>query len=448
MPEISSETETRTGSQSARSSGAQSLPDIVSRSPRAGRKIVLLVALAVFAQEATWNFYDAQVPPLLRQYVSSAAVIGLVMGLDNLFGIFIQPWIGNRSDRTRSRFGRRMPYLMIGMPLAAVVFLLIPHAPNLPILIATIVGFALIANSFKPVAEALLPDYVTDERRSEANAVVKIAIGLTIVVSALVSLFVIDEHPQAAFAIPSALMLISVLVLSFMVRDNDSPGYRAALAADAERVEDHRPRVRDLVRDIVTDHDRSRLLLLVMIFLFAGSWAASRALITPFGQEVLGLTRGQAGSIALPGGIVFLLAAYPVALLARRIGRVRSITGGMILFVAAMVLATSVTSRPLVIAALCIGAIGYAGFAINGIVVLWKLAPSDEVVGTYTGLYSIAASLGAFAGPAVVGAMVDLTGWRFMLLDAGLVAAAAILVSVPLVRRERLERAVREGVDA
>ncbi len=48
-----------------------------------------VIALAVFAQESTWDFYDAQVPPLLREHITSAAVVGLLMGMDNLRGIFI-----------------------------------------------------------------------------------------------------------------------------------------------------------------------------------------------------------------------------------------------------------------------------------------------------------------------------------------------------------------------
>src|ERR1044071_5155135 len=91
-----------------------------------GRRIVFYVALAAFAQESTWNFYDAQVPPLLREHLGSAALIGFLMGMDNLLGIVIQPWIGHRSDNTRTRWGRRIPYIAVGMPVAAVLFAFIP----------------------------------------------------------------------------------------------------------------------------------------------------------------------------------------------------------------------------------------------------------------------------------------------------------------------------------
>ena len=185
--------------------------------------MTFLVALAVFAQESTWTFYDAQVPPLLMTHLGSAAVVGLLMGMDNIMGVLIQPWMGNRSDNTRTSWGRRMPYLVVGMPLAAVIFLLIPFsAASLPMLIAVMFAYALVVNSFKPIAEALVPDYITPERRSRANAVVKIASALTVVVASLLSLLIVDDHPTAAFVIPSALMLVAVVVLASTVRDSQS----------------------------------------------------------------------------------------------------------------------------------------------------------------------------------------------------------------------------------
>jgi MFS family permease len=405
---------------------------------RAGKKVVLLVALAVFAQEATWNFYDAQVPPLLKTHITSAALIGLLMGLDNFLGIFIQPWMGSRSDRTRTRRGRRMPYLLVGMPVAAVLFVLIPHQSSLAALVAMIFGFALVANSFKPVSESLLPDYVSPGRRGQANAIVKIAIGLTVVVSALISLYVVDDHPKLAFAVPAALMLASIVFLGLTVRDSDSRGYRAALAADAEpgNTTGH-PRVRGTIRDIFTDRDRSRVLLVLVIFVFAGAWTASRALLTPYGMETLGLSRGAAGGLSLPTGLVFLAAAYPIALLARRFGSVLIITAGIALFIGALVLGSVTTDPTLTVVALCAGAVGYGGFAINAAVLLWDLAPSDAVVGTYTGIYSIAVSSGGSLGPAVVGAMVDLTGWRFMLLDVAILATVAVMAALALAAQRR-----------
>jgi MFS family permease len=400
---------------------------------RAGR-ITFFVALAIFAQESTWNLYDSQVPPLLREHIGSAALVGLLMGMDNLLGIFIQPWMGNRSDNTRTSWGRRIPYLVVGMPLAALLFLAIPHAAAaLPLLILVMFTYALVANSFKPIAESLLPDFIPPERRSRANAVVKIASSLTVMVAALISIFLIDDYPRLSFAIPAVLMVTSMLVLAAKLRDSRSTAYRTALKEDRERLGAAssgtrvKTRVRDIVLDIVRDPDRSRLLLIVSILVFGGAWAASRALITPYGMEALDMSRGEAGGLALPSGVAFIVAAYPVALLAERFGRLRVMMAGMAVFAAGMVLGTVVQTPAGAVIGLCVAAAGASSFLVNAVVVLWNLAPSDSVVGTYTGLYTVGWVGGGFLGPAAVGGMVDLTSWSLLLIHVAVIAVIAVL---------------------
>lgn len=393
-------------------------------------RITFFVALAVFAQESTWNLYDSQVPPLLREHLGSAALIGALMGMDNLLGIFIQPWMGNRSDGTRTAWGRRIPYLVVGMPVAALLFVLIPHAAaSLPLLVLVMFAYAFVANSFKPIAESLLPDFIAPERRSRANAAVKIASSITVIVAALISIFLIDDFPKLSFAIPAVLMVASVAVLAWKVRDSRSPAYQAALEEDREADGGTSPRVRmrDVLLDIVRDADRSRLLVIIAVLAFGGAWFASRSLVTNYGMETLGMSRGDAGGLTLPSGLAFLVAAYPAALLAERFGRLRLIMAGMTVFAAAMVLGTLVRTPTGTVVAMCVAAAGAAAFMVNTAVVLWNLAPSARVLGTYTGLYTVGWSCGGFAGPALVGGMVDVTGWPFMLLDVGIVTVLAVL---------------------
>ncbi len=403
-----------------------------------GRRITFYVALAAFAQESTWNFYDAQVPPLLREHLTSAALIGLLMGMDNVLGIFIQPWMGNRSDNTRTRWGRRIPYLAVGLPVAALLFATIPLASTLPALIAVMFAYTFVANSFKPISESLLPDFIRPERRSRANAVVKIAIALTVIVSALISTFLVDDYPVLSFWLPSALMIVAAAVLVARVRDSASPAYRAAIEEEAaEETAAPTARMRAVLLDIVRDSDRARLLVIVAIFLFGCAWFASRSLITTYGMESLGLSRGDAGGLTLLSGVAYLLAAFPLALLAERVGRLRVMAGGMALFVLAMVVGTLAHSATGTVVALCVGAVGAAGFMINAAVILWNLAPSSRVLGTYSGLYTVGWYSGGFVGPAVVGGMVDLTSWDLMLVEAALLAVLAVLVALRVLATRR-----------
>jgi MFS family permease len=412
------------------------------KGPGTGRRITFYVALAVFAQETTWNLYDAQVPPLLAVHLGSAAVIGLLMGMDNLLGIVIQPWMGHRSDNTRTRWGRRIPYLAVGMPVAAVLFAVIPLTSALPALIAVMFSYALVVNSFRPPTESLLPDFIRPERRSRANAVVKIATSLTVIGSALISLLLVDSQPVLAFAVPSVLVLVTVAVLVTRVRDSTSPAYQAALAEERAAETDGAAappltRMRDVVLDVVRDPDRSRLLVVVAVLLFGCAWAASRSLITNYGIQSLGLSRGNAGGLTLASGVAFLLAAFPVALLSERIGRLQVMALGMTLFAAALVAGTVLHTPEATIVVLCVAAVGATGFMINGVVVLWNLAPSARVLGAYTGLYTMGWASGGFLGPAAVGGMVDLTGWRFMLVDVALLAVLSVAVVLRVITMRR-----------
>lgn len=385
-------------------------------SPLASRfrlRVALLVALGIFAQESVWNFHDAQTPATLALYTTSAALIGLVMGLDNLLGIFIQPLMGHLSDRTRTRWGRRTPFLVIGVPVAAVLFVLIPFAPTFPVLIAVIVLFALTANSFKPISEALVADQQVPQHRSKANAIARSASGLTVIVSALLSLFVVDESVELAYAISAGLMVVCIAILVLSLREPRTEAYRTVVADDAADA----PRVRffPALAEIVTAKDKSRLFMVLSIVLVWGSWAAIRALLTLYGMEVLGLSRGDAGGFTLPAGIVFILVAIPVAIVSDRIGRrlVMRIgilvfaAGALVVFVSASVVGTYV--------GVLIAAAGFSGFAVNAAVMLWNLAPSARLLGLYTGVFSVAQAIGSAAGPGALGGLVDLTDWSLLM---------------------------------
>jgi MFS family permease len=234
-------------------------------------------------------------------------------------------------------------------------------------------------------------------------------------------------------------MLVSIAVLAATVRDNRSPAYRSLSkqGEEPQEAEPAAPRVRDIFIDIFKDRDRSRLLLLAAIFLFSCAWASSRSLVTPYIVEVLDLSRGAAGSLTLPSGVAFILAAYPAAMLCERFGRLRVMTAGMALFSAAMVLGTLVQTSTGTVVAVSIGAAGGACFLVNAVVVLWNLAPSAKVFAAYAGLYTVSWTGGGFLGPAIVGGMVDITGWPLMLVD---IAAVAALATVVVTRISALQR--------
>ncbi|CAL9658165.1 MFS transporter [Streptomyces sp. enrichment culture] len=403
--------------------------------PTARRRLnagtVLWVSLAVFAQESVWNFYDAQVPSELRQYIASAGLVGLIMGMDNVLGVLIQPWTGFLSDR-RARNGKsRWAIILTGAALASVPFALIPWTHGLPLLLLCVVGFAATANAFKGITETLVSDYVAPSQRGKAQGFVKAGVSLTIVVSSLISLLVVDRSVTLAFALPPLLMLL-LLTTSWFFLGRRHPAVDP-VAPPEPSADFTSPWA--VVKDMVRDPSRARALLMLGIFCFAGMWSALRSLLTPYGTEVLHLSRGSAGGLALPGAVAFLLCVIPLAYASSRLGQARAMRYGVGVFIVGLLIGFAVPTVPGTAVSMVITSVGYAAFAVNALVSLWNLAPNSHVLGTYTGLYTVASSTGAALGPALLGLTVDATGWRFMLLDGAVFAAITFAVFTRLARR-------------
>ncbi|MFE6887317.1 MFS transporter [Streptomyces sp. NPDC057694] len=398
------------------------------------------MTLAVFAQESVWNFYDAQVPTELRKYLTSAGLVGLIMGMDNILGVLIQPWMGFLSDR-QARAGRgRWPIILIGACVAAVPFALIPWTHSLPLLMLCVVAFAATGNAFKGITETLVSDYIAPANRTKAQGFVKAGVSLTIVVSSLISLLVVDRSIRLAFAVPPLLMLLMFAASwTFLGRRHSAAQLsetETETGLDAGRSEHDAPvSPWTTVRQFVRDPTGPRAALMLGIFCFAGMWSALRSLTTSYGTEILGLSRGAAGGLTLPGAIAFLVCVVPIAYGSTRLGHARAMRYGVGMFVVGLLIGFASPTVAGTTVAMIIVSLGYASFAANALVALWDLAPNKYVLGTYSGLYTVAASAGASLGPALLGATVDLTGWRFMLLNAAVFAAITFGVFTHLVRR-------------
>ena len=65
--------------------------------------------------------------------------------LPPLMGIIVQPIVGSCSDKTWTRFGRRIPYLFIGAALAVLVMCLLPNAGSLGVSVGAAMLFGLLS---------------------------------------------------------------------------------------------------------------------------------------------------------------------------------------------------------------------------------------------------------------------------------------------------------------
>src|SRR4249920_3145306 len=96
-------------------------------SPRIGRLLGAL-ALPTFALALGMSVLTTYAPLLLGQETSSAGAIGIAIGAEGAFALFLPILVGSLSDRTRTRLGRRLPYALVAAPLLALPLVVLPFA--------------------------------------------------------------------------------------------------------------------------------------------------------------------------------------------------------------------------------------------------------------------------------------------------------------------------------
>ena len=162
------------------------------------------------------------------------------------------------------------------------------------------------------------------------------------------------------------------------------------------------------------------------------------ALLSAYGVNVLGLSRGQAGSLLLFGAIAFLVTAFPLAILAEKYGRRLFIKIGCSIFVIGLIIAFFIRDLILLYIVIAIIGVGYACIIVNTIVVIWGLAPDERKIGTYTGMYYLFTFSAEIFGPALVGLLTEMTGWEYFFLNVVIFLIIA-LVLMFFVKREQAE---------
>ena len=410
---------------------------------RAGQ--TLTIGLAFFASEISWALYNAQIPLLLGTYLTSFFIIGLLMALDNMIGVIIQPIMGAISDNTRTKFGRRMPYLIIGIPLGALFFSLIPTQTSLPTLIIFMFLFGTSMGFYRAQAVSIMPDFVRPENRSKGNAIINLMGGFGVAIGYGMSILLSVLGLQMLFLIISIIMVIALIVLLWRIKEKDSYSYQLILemeAKEGEKIKKEKttPGLIESIKDIASEEDKSTLFILLAIFCWFIGYQGIVALISIYGVQVLGYEPGLAGFLPFIVTVPLLLTIYPLSYLPGKIGRRTTIKIGVIIWIVMLVIAfpMGLAQAPLAIIAIPLAflGIGWAMINTNSIVIVWELAPTEKKIGTYTGLYYFFSYMAAILGPMIVGGLTDLLGIPFLLLNGAIFFVLAFIMMLFVKRGE------------
>ena len=322
-------------------------------------KRTFTIGFAFFGILLLWQVYDSWCPTFLeqlfmRQMGTSEStevqyLVGIMMAIDNLAALILMPIFGRLSDKTHTRLGKRMPYILIGTFVCAITFPFIPlffHLNNLVgviVMMAVVVCFAMM---YRNPAVALMPDLTPKPLRSKANGIINIMGYIGGAFATVVGIvFVLTDYLgegkdtwaknniwaiEMPFIIAAVLMCISAVVLAFTIRENEleaqladelAEGEKQAAVADSVEHDDEKPM------------SKANLIMLILILAAEFFWFMSD---NGIGTFMLNYSRNHLGAssagnmiMTIVGGVGSVIGFAIGGFIADKIGRKWTVSAGL-----------------------------------------------------------------------------------------------------------------------
>ncbi|TFG08662.1 MAG: MFS transporter [Promethearchaeota archaeon] len=405
-------------------------------------KRTIIISLSFLTVLLAWSYFNFKVPLLLNDILGDNPfkdiIKGSIMAMDNFVAVIIQPFFGDLSDRTRSKYGRRMPFIITGTVLAAIFFVLIPWMRILLGLILIIFLFDVAMSIFRGASIAILPDYTSDKMYSKASAIQQFVANMGGLIGFLIPIIIgfipnlsVEWIDRLGFLIIGILMIALLAIQIIYIKETptgekgfkftskrieiDRASFRAREVEDelepGEAKKQKLKSYRDTVK-IMKGHKDFAYFLMAVFFMYL-AFASVEAFFSSFAMEYLGLydaayeqtgnqadakkmAEAQASTLFLAYAGPMIASAFFVGMLgqSKRVGRKNAVK----IFLIWMIISISIMSfviapivyqnhQPfLMIVILMLISIPWMGFIVNSFPILWDLAPEGKV-GIYTGIY-------------------------------------------------------------
>ena len=394
-----------------------------------------LLGFGFFGVSVIWGVYNAFVPLFLANKFNLAPVwIGFFMTLDNIAALLIQPGVGAWSDKLRTPIGRRMPFILIGAPVGALVFGLIPVAAVLPLFVACTSTLLLSMAFWRTPVVALMPDITPSRFRSQANGVINFMGGVGAIISFLGGSYLYKMNPAFPFWLGSALVILAALLLFLFIKE-----------PNVYETKEAQPGLLESLKAVIQDPDKSALRILGAIFFWFIGYTAIEAFFSLYAFKHLGMEEADGARLLGQLSLIFVIFALPAGYIGGKIGRRITISIGLLVMIACtsamFFLAPDVLkielaklpvlgSVPVVGVILMVAGAGWAFININSLPMVVDMT-TIERIGTYTGLYYLFSTLSAIVGPNMNGWIIQLTGNNYnaiMIVSPVLMLTALVLM--------------------
>lgn len=406
-------------------------------------KRTILVGLAFMSICTFWQMYDSVIPLILtKTFKLNETFSGAIMAADNVLALFLLPIFGALSDRTNTRFGKRMPFIVVGTAAAVILLNLISGIDNsyyaAPstgkfVLFIVLLGLLLIAmGTYRSPAVALMPDLTPKPLRSKANAIINLmgAVGSMLSLAAAAIMYPNSKvqgldhvNYEPLFIVVSIVMAVSVVLLMITVNE---PKY----AKENRDIEAQHPEW-NLAEDDGSGNEvlppevkRSLGFILASIAFWYIGYNGITTWFTTYVDRVMGEGLGGASTCILIAGAGAIVSYIPIGNLAHKIGRKKTIMIGVavlaVCFFSGFIL-TSIYSSINAIMYVMFVLVGFAWAAINvnSLPMVVEMCKGSDT-GKFTGYYYTASMAAQVVTPILAGFLMRNISYRVLFPYASL----------------------------
>lgn len=427
-------------------------------------KRTFFVGLAFLSICSFWQMYDNIIPLILQNtFGVGETMTGVIMALDNVLAIVLLPILGAISDKVDTRWGKRTPFIVIGTVLAIVFLMVLPIADkmvNLPLFVGGLFGALVSMGIYRAPAVALMPDLTPNRLRSKANAVINLMGALGGVYALLMIKFLVGKGDRPnynpLFLSIAVIMFMAVVILILTIQEKKIAIRVAAEEKEYEEITDSKT---DTIKNVVIDSNKTEhktvlprevkkslcFLLLSILFWFI----AYNGVTTAFSRYTKVVWKMEGGGFAdclMVATVAAIISYIPIGSISSRIGRKKTILGGVVLMAACYFSAIFASSyHPLINVAFALIGIGWAAINVNSYPMIVAMAEGNDI-GKFTGTYYTFSMAAQIAAPVISGALLEYVSYR-TLFPFALVFAIFAFITMTQVKHGDVKPQKKAGLE-
>ena len=458
-----------------------------------------------------WSVYNSYVPVILRgklneifagggafatfihdhtwlAWLTVPLIVNAIMTIDNVFGVIFQPFFGKKSDHTHTKMGKRMPFILICLPICALVFCFIPVAAlvrsiglSILLMMTVIICFNFTMSVWRSPVVSLMPDFTPSALQSDANAVINIMGGIGqmfgfivgTIASALCGLIGFNAMLNAAtnefgeviddagapildalgrtqhvnyipvFVITAVISVLCLVVLTIFYVKNKQHDLSAAYTIQKDEASGKEMKIKIKNLPISKEEKRSLLIMLAALFLINNATEAIVPNFTNFANSTLHVPPIYSTLMMAVFAVSLAVFGVPAGIMGRKLGRKKTIIIGLagivVMFAIYLTISQILPAKAdgsvntftwiALWVALVVGGAAIGCVNINTLPLVLTIG-GREFVGTFTGYYYTATMSASITGPLLCGLVIGLfkEDYNFMFLFCAIFFALGLAV--------------------